>query len=81
MAKAVEAKALRTGRLWADTTVVEANVAYPTDSGFWRRVLRKMARTVRRLQALGLRHPHQVRGPGSQRQESGPVDRREPPAA
>ena len=33
LAKAAEAKVLRTGRLRADTTVVEANVAYPTDSG------------------------------------------------
>ena len=33
LAKAVEAKVLRTNRLRADTTVVPANVAYPTDSG------------------------------------------------
>jgi IS5 family transposase len=33
LAKAAEAKVLRTNRLRADTTVVEANVAYPTDSG------------------------------------------------
>ena len=54
LAKAVEAKVLRTGRLRADTTVVEANVAYPTDSGLLAKGVTKMARTARRLQALGL---------------------------
>ena len=53
LAKAVEAKVLRTGRLRADTTVVEANVAYPTDSGLLAKGVAKMARTARRLQALG----------------------------
>ncbi len=33
LAKAAEAKVLRTNRVRVDTTVVEANVAYPTDSG------------------------------------------------
>ncbi len=33
MAKAAEAKLLRTNRIRADTTVVPANVGYPTDSG------------------------------------------------
>ena len=33
LAKAAEAKLLRTNRVRADTTVVPANVAYPTDSG------------------------------------------------
>ena len=32
LAKAVEAKVLKTNRVRADTTVVEANVAYPSDS-------------------------------------------------
>lgn len=32
LAKAVEAKVLKTNRLRADTTVVEANVTYPSDS-------------------------------------------------
>jgi IS5 family transposase len=52
-AKAAEAKVLRTGRLRADTTVIEANVAYPTDSGLLAKGVTKLARTVRRLQALG----------------------------
>jgi IS5 family transposase len=38
LAKAVEAKVLRVGRLRADTTVVEANVAYRPTRGCWRRV-------------------------------------------
>jgi len=33
LAKAAAAKVLKTNRVRADTTVVEANVAYPTDSG------------------------------------------------
>jgi transposase, IS5 family len=33
LARAVEAKLLRTARLRADTTVVPADVAYPTDAG------------------------------------------------
>ena len=37
LAKAAEAKLLRTNRVRADTTVVPANVAYPTDSGLWPR--------------------------------------------
>ncbi len=37
LAKAAEAKLLRTSRLRADTTVVCADVAYPTDSGCWPR--------------------------------------------
>ncbi len=37
LAKAADAKLLRTNRLRADTTVVPADVAYPTDSGRWPR--------------------------------------------
>jgi IS5 family transposase len=33
LARAMEAKVLKLNRVRADTTVVEANVAYPTDSG------------------------------------------------
>jgi IS5 family transposase len=38
-AKAAQAKLLRTARVRADTTVIPANVAYPTDSGCWPRRL------------------------------------------
>src|SRR4051794_19314995 len=53
LAKAVEAKVLRTNRLRADTTVVEANVAYPTDSGLLAKGVAKMAATAKRLRAAG----------------------------
>ena len=48
LAKAAEAKLLRTARLRADTTVVPADVAYPTDSGL-------LAKAVRRIGAAGRR--------------------------
>jgi transposase, IS5 family len=53
LAKAMEAKVLRTNRLRADTTVVPANVAYPTDSGLLARAVRLIAATGRRIQAAG----------------------------
>jgi IS5 family transposase len=52
-AKASAAKLLRTARVRADTTVVGANVAYPTDSGLLAKAVGKLARTVRRVQAAG----------------------------
>jgi IS5 family transposase len=53
LAKAAGAKLLRTARLRADTTVIGANVSYPTDSGLLAKAVGKMARTVRRVQAAG----------------------------
>ena len=53
LAKAVQAKLLRTGRLRADTTVVPANVSYPTDSGLLARAIRRIAASGRRIQAAG----------------------------
>ncbi len=53
LAKAAEAKVLRTHRLRADTTVIPANVAYPTDSGLLAKAVGKMARTIRRVKAAG----------------------------
>jgi IS5 family transposase len=52
-AKAAGAKLLRTSRLRADTTVVPANVAYPTDSGLLARAIRAIAQAGRRVQAAG----------------------------
>ena len=43
LAKAAEAKLLRTARLRADTTVVPADVAYPTDSGLLAKAVRRIA--------------------------------------
>src|SRR5215207_6084612 len=53
LAKAAEAKLLRTFRLRADTTVVPAVVAYPTDSGLLAKAVRRIAVTGRRIQAAG----------------------------
>ena len=53
LAKAAEAKLLRTSRIRADTTVVPANVAYPTDSGLLAKALRRIAATGKRIRAAG----------------------------
>jgi IS5 family transposase len=53
LAKAAEAKLLRTNRIRADTTVVPANVAYPTDSGLLAKAVRRIAATGQRIQAAG----------------------------
>ena len=53
LARAAGEKLLRTSRLRADTTVVPANVAYPTDSGLLARAVRRIAVTGRRIQAAG----------------------------
>jgi transposase, IS5 family len=54
LAKAVEAKVLKTNRLRADTTVVEANVAYPSDSSLLAKGVAMMATAVQRLRGVGL---------------------------
>ena len=51
LAKAAEAKVLRTNRVRADTTVVPANVCYPTDSGL-------LAKAIRRIGSAGARIHH-----------------------
>ena len=48
LAKAAEAKVLRTNRVRADTSVVPANVCYPTESGL-------LAKAIRRIGAAGQR--------------------------
>ena len=52
-AKAAGEKLLRTSRVRADTTVIPANVAYPTDSGLAAKAVGKLVRTVHRVQAAG----------------------------
>src|SRR5271156_4100900 len=54
LAKAAQAKVLKTNKLRADTTVVPANVAYPTDSGLLAKGVAKMAKAVRSLRDNGL---------------------------
>jgi transposase, IS5 family len=53
LAKAAAAKLLRTDKVRADTTVVEAAVSYPTDSGLLAKAIGTMARTVERIKAAG----------------------------
>jgi len=53
LAKAAGAKLLRTARVRVDTTVIPANVAYPTDSGLLARAVGKLVRTARRARAAG----------------------------
>jgi IS5 family transposase len=53
LAKAAGQKLLRTDKVRADTTVVEADVGYPTDSGLLAKGIGAMARTVARIKAAG----------------------------
>jgi len=54
LAKAQAAKVLKTNKVRADTTVVPANVAYPTDSGLLAKGVAKMAKGIERLKGAGL---------------------------
>jgi IS5 family transposase len=53
LTKAAAAKLIRTDKVRADTTVVEAAVAYPTDSGLLAKAVGGIAKTVKRIQAAG----------------------------
>jgi IS5 family transposase len=53
LAKANEAKLLRVGKVRADTTVVSANVDYPTDAGLLAKAVRRIGRVVTRVKAAG----------------------------
>jgi IS5 family transposase len=53
LAKAGQAKLLRTTTLRADTTVVPSNVAYPTDSGLLAKAIGRIAATQNRIRAAG----------------------------
>jgi len=57
LAKAAQAKLLRTTWLRADTTVLPADVAYPTDSGLLAKAVRRIAAAGRRVQAAGRGDP------------------------
>jgi IS5 family transposase len=54
LAKAVEARVLKTNRVRADTTVIEANVAYPSDSSLLAKGVAKMAKAAKKLKTMGL---------------------------
>ena len=53
LVKAAAQKLLRTDKVRADTTVVEADVSYPTDSGLLARAVGTMCRGVARIKAAG----------------------------
>lgn len=53
IARAVEAKLVRTNRVRVDTTVVEADVCYPTDSSLLTKAIGKAARLVERIKTTG----------------------------
>jgi IS5 family transposase len=53
LAKAVEAKILKTNRVRADTTVIEANVAYPVDSSLLAKGISRIASAAKKLRGLG----------------------------
>lgn len=53
IAKAVEAHLVRTNRVRADTTVVEADVTYPTDSSLLTKAVGRASRLVERIQRAG----------------------------
>jgi hypothetical protein len=55
LVKAAAGKLLRTDKVRADTTVVCADVGYPTDSGLLARAVGTMCRTVARIKATGPR--------------------------
>jgi transposase, IS5 family len=53
LATAAAHKVLRTHKVRADTTVVAANVCYPTDAGLLAKAVSTLARTIGRVQAAG----------------------------
>ena len=54
LVKAAEARVLKTNRVRADTTVIEANVAYPVDSSLLAKGVARLAKLARRAHAQGL---------------------------
>ena len=54
LAKAAENKVIKTDKVRADTTVIEADVVYPTDSGLLAKGVAKLARLSAQIKAAGL---------------------------
>lgn len=54
LAKAAENKVVRLDKVRADTTVVGAKVAYPTDSGLLAKGVAPLAQLSQKLKAVGL---------------------------
>jgi transposase, IS5 family len=53
LAQAAEAKLVRMHKVRTDTTVVEADVAYPTDSGLLAKAVTRISATVKKVKAAG----------------------------
>jgi IS5 family transposase len=53
LARADAAKLVKTGKVRADTTVVSANVEYPTDSGLLARAVTLVGKLVKRIKGAG----------------------------
>jgi IS5 family transposase len=70
--QAAEQKLLRTGRVRADTTVICANVAYPTEVGLLAKAVVKLVRTARRVQAAGGAPGHEGDRPAAGGRAAGP---------
>lgn len=66
--QAVEDKVLRSRRVRVDTTVMEADVRYPTDSGLCAHAISRISRVVSKIKASGMatrtRFRHRVRSAG-----------------
>jgi transposase, IS5 family len=58
---AVERKVLRSRRLRVDTTVIESDTSYPTDSGLCAHAVSRLTRLARRVRAVGLARRTRVR--------------------
>jgi transposase, IS5 family len=61
LALAVERRVLRSRRLRVDTTVVEADIRSPTDSGLCAHAVSRLTRLARRIKAAGLASRSRVR--------------------
>ena len=77
LAKAATAKLLRTDKVRADTTVIAAAVAYPTDSGLLAKAIGSMAAHRETDQSRRRRHPHAVAGSAALGGTASPLDCRE----
>jgi transposase, IS5 family len=64
LARADAARLVKTGKVRADTTVVSANVEYPTDSGLLARAVTLVGKLVLKQARFGLRRPAEAEACG-----------------
>lgn len=72
LAKAAEAKVIKLDAVMADSTLVPANVVYPTDSGLPAKGVARLTMLVAALHAPGLARRSGFRGTGPARCGAGP---------